>query len=293
MRARAGIVSLALGIVGGAMALAHAQDAERAGAADAIRLRAEELAQAASRRFDEVMGEKETRVAQAQGRQPAGKEPTADDALAPFVRWLERSNREYQTLMRQALPGHHGSGRRYRRASADAEARRNAGGRERAPEGRQHDRGPGVAHQGAVPVHHAAARRGRRPAAQERAGRGSAVSGVGQAAREEGREVVGGRQALRQAGSEGGGGAASGRDASGGGAARGRGEEDRGGDQGRPGAQGSGRQGGGGSAQGGGDEEGGARQARARGQEGRGGQGRRGRQARGGGAARRGSPQGR
>ena len=71
MRARAGIVSLALGIVGGAMALAHAQDAERAGAADAIRLRAEELAQAASRRFDEVMGEK--RDAPRPGAGPAAR----------------------------------------------------------------------------------------------------------------------------------------------------------------------------------------------------------------------------
>ena len=217
MRARAGIVSLALGIVGGAMALAHAQDAERAGAADAIRLRAEELAQAASRRFDEVMGEKQTRLAQAQGQPPAGKASSTDDPLAPFVRWLERSNREYQTLMRRlsqgsAAPGG-GTGTPRRR-----QARRDAGGREQAPGGR-HDRGPGGAHQGAVPVHHAAARRGRRPAAQERAGRASAGGGVGQAAREEGREGVGGRQAPREAGgrSEGGGGAAAGRDASGGG----------------------------------------------------------------------------
>ena len=147
MQARAGIVSLALGIVGGAVALAHAQDAERAGAADAVRLRAEELAQAASRRFDEVMGEKQTRVAQAQGQAGRPRAKRRRRGSAGAIRALARAfqpripDADAQALARAAR----------RRAAAPARPRRRPSRAETPavasrPPAVGADRGPGDAH---------------------------------------------------------------------------------------------------------------------------------------------------
>jgi colicin import membrane protein len=83
----------------GAFALVQAADGE----GERTRLRAEELAEAASQRFTEVLQEK--RLAQAQSTKPAARPPAKEgDGEYPWtagLRWFENSSREFQGLMRR------------------------------------------------------------------------------------------------------------------------------------------------------------------------------------------------
>ena len=77
-------------------ALAQAQADSRTG--DTARQRAEDLAQAASERFDEF--QRPQRTAQAQTGKAMGKDPASDAGSSPS-NWIEHSNREYQRLMQR------------------------------------------------------------------------------------------------------------------------------------------------------------------------------------------------
>jgi len=86
----------------GTIVLAHADTGNGPSGIDAVRQLAEEMADAASKRFSEVL--KGERVAQAQGsRSPApGAPPAADeDPWTAALRWYEHSGREYQSIMRR------------------------------------------------------------------------------------------------------------------------------------------------------------------------------------------------
>ena len=66
----------------------------------AARQRAEDLAQAASERFDDFL--RPQRIAQAQtGKARRPKDTANDDPWSFATRWIEHSNREYQQLMRR------------------------------------------------------------------------------------------------------------------------------------------------------------------------------------------------
>src|SRR5262245_4376301 len=98
--ARATVAVLAAVAAGGGWALAQPEGADgRAKSADPARLRAEELAESASRRFNEVM--KAERIAQAQPAAPTSGQSAGEGAWSPAKRWLEHSNREFQSLMRR------------------------------------------------------------------------------------------------------------------------------------------------------------------------------------------------
>ena len=81
-----------------AMSGALAQAQADSGAGDPLRQRAEDLAQAASERFDEF--QRPQRMAQAQTSK-AGAKDTASDAWSSPSSWIEHSNREYQGLMQR------------------------------------------------------------------------------------------------------------------------------------------------------------------------------------------------
>jgi nucleoid-associated protein YgaU len=84
----------------GANALARAENPS----VDPVRQRAEELAEAASRRFTELTEQKH--LAQAQTSPPAAtRTPQADDPWTVLLEWLDRSNRDYQSIMRRLSAG--------------------------------------------------------------------------------------------------------------------------------------------------------------------------------------------
>ncbi len=74
---------------------------------DRTRRRAEELAETASQRFSEIMGEK--RLAQAQRTEPragqAKKQSGGDDPWSVGLEWFDHSSREFQGLMRRLSQG--------------------------------------------------------------------------------------------------------------------------------------------------------------------------------------------
>jgi hypothetical protein len=92
--------------VGAPVALAQSEGSDAGKAAERARQRAEDLAEAASRRFGEVM--KEEQVAQAQSKQPAAPSPgpaAGGDPWTATMRWLEYSDREYRSIMRKLALG--------------------------------------------------------------------------------------------------------------------------------------------------------------------------------------------
>src|SRR6516165_6018402 len=92
--AAAGVLHLVFGV---APAASRSQNGT-----EAVRARAEELAEAATRRFDELL--KGESPAQAEHARPAILEGPWKEALA----WIERSNRDFAVLMRR-LAGEVGS----------------------------------------------------------------------------------------------------------------------------------------------------------------------------------------
>ena len=99
--ARMTVAWLAALAIGAPVALAQSL-----GTTDPARQRAEDLAEAASRQFGEVM--KEERVAQAQSKPPAAPSPgqaAGDDPWTATLRWLEYSNREYRSIVRKLARG--------------------------------------------------------------------------------------------------------------------------------------------------------------------------------------------
>jgi len=93
-------VSMAVIAAFGANALARAENPS----VDPVRQRAEELAEAASRRFTELTEQKH--LAQAQTSPPAAtRTPQADDPWTVLLEWLDRSNRDYQSIMRRLSAG--------------------------------------------------------------------------------------------------------------------------------------------------------------------------------------------
>src|SRR5947207_314890 len=101
--ARSRIAAIGMLAAGTAVVLGQLQPTDRANAADPVRERAEDLAQAASRRFSEVM--KDGLGARAQGTQPAAsRSEQAGAREGPWtaaLEWLERSNHEYKSLVRR------------------------------------------------------------------------------------------------------------------------------------------------------------------------------------------------
>jgi hypothetical protein len=89
--ARIGATVVAALVVSGALAQAHAESST-----DPVRRRAEDIAQAASERFDEF--QRPQRMAQAQTDKVASKGAVGDAWSSPSS-WIEHSNREYQRLM--------------------------------------------------------------------------------------------------------------------------------------------------------------------------------------------------
>ena len=83
--------------------------AQAANGEDPVRRRAEELAEAANRRFNEVLSGE--RIAQAQQTAPAAKPAPSkqgggsDDPYTLLLQWLDHSNHEYQSLMRRLSAG--------------------------------------------------------------------------------------------------------------------------------------------------------------------------------------------
>jgi nucleoid-associated protein YgaU len=98
MKARLGAATAAVLAMCGSLTLARA-DGQVTG--DPQRARAEELAQAASERFGEILHPQ--RVAQAQNtKAPTTRtDATDDDPWSAATRWLERSGREYQGLVQR------------------------------------------------------------------------------------------------------------------------------------------------------------------------------------------------
>ena len=92
--ARFGASVAAMLAMSGAWAVALAEDR----ADDAVRQRAEDLAQIASERFDDFL--RPQRFAQAQTGKAAAKD-TANDTWSSPSGWIEHSNREYQQLMQR------------------------------------------------------------------------------------------------------------------------------------------------------------------------------------------------
>ena len=105
-----GFAAIAALTAGGALAVAaESSSADRAQETEALRRRAEDLARAASGKFGEVL--KEERLAQAQGKKPAAPAP-ADGSYDPWSAtrtWLERSNREYRSLVQRLVQGGEGA----------------------------------------------------------------------------------------------------------------------------------------------------------------------------------------
>jgi nucleoid-associated protein YgaU len=103
----AGRVAVALMIPLGAAALLEGRPAGAdAGASDgSVRLRAEALAEEASRRFAEVL--KSERVAQMEAKGPAPASADSDDEgpWAAAARWIERSDRAFQAMVRKLARG--------------------------------------------------------------------------------------------------------------------------------------------------------------------------------------------
>ncbi|TMJ65396.1 MAG: hypothetical protein E6G91_21115, partial [Alphaproteobacteria bacterium] len=97
--ARSRIAAIAMLAAGTAIVLGQLQPIDRANAADPVRERAEDLAQAASRRFSEVM--KDEFGARPQGPPPsAARSEQAGGREGPWtaaLEWLERSNHEYKS----------------------------------------------------------------------------------------------------------------------------------------------------------------------------------------------------
>src|SRR5581483_4864420 len=82
---------------------ARPEPADRALEAERLRARAEDLAQAASRKFGEVL--KEDRLAEAQVKQPATGPADGGGPWSVARRWLDYSNREYRSLMEKLGQG--------------------------------------------------------------------------------------------------------------------------------------------------------------------------------------------
>ena len=87
--ARIGATVVAAFVMSGALAQAHAESRT-----DPVRQRAEDIAQAASERFDEF--QRPQRMAQAQTGKVASKD-AASDAWSSPSGWIEHANREYQS----------------------------------------------------------------------------------------------------------------------------------------------------------------------------------------------------
>ena len=86
--------------------LVAAVDSKTGLGADQVQWFLQALAEAASRRFNEVM--KEEQVAQAQSKQPAAPSPgpaAGGDPWTATMRWLEYSDREYRSIMRKLALG--------------------------------------------------------------------------------------------------------------------------------------------------------------------------------------------
>jgi len=96
--ARSKIVAIAMLATGSGLAWAQLQPFGPASAADPLRDRAEDLAEAASRRFSEIM--KDERGTQPRGREPSVS-PRGEDPWSAALKWLDRSNSEYKTMLRR------------------------------------------------------------------------------------------------------------------------------------------------------------------------------------------------
>ena len=83
-------------LAGAVLACARLETADRAEAADGTRERAEDLARAASQRFSEVMKDGGKRPAASPVGQSGG-----DDPWAAALKWLERSNHDYKSIVRR------------------------------------------------------------------------------------------------------------------------------------------------------------------------------------------------
>ena len=166
--ARATVAVLAAVAAGGGLALAQPEGADgRAKSADPARLRAEDLAESASQRFNEVM--KAERVAQAQPAAPSSGQSTGDDPWTPAKRWLEHSNREFQSIMRRLAQSGGAASTPVPRPPRTAQTAVAGHGGGEAP-ARRAERGLADAIEPALSIDHAQARRRRRASAQERAG---------------------------------------------------------------------------------------------------------------------------
>jgi hypothetical protein len=124
--ARSRIAAIAMLAAGLALVLAQLQPTDRAKAADPVRERAEDLAQAASQRFSEVM--KDEFGARPQGMPASasrgGQASGREDPWTAALKWLEHSDHEYKSIVRRlSQASGPAAGQPTPPASAPAEAR--------------------------------------------------------------------------------------------------------------------------------------------------------------------------